>query len=135
MINLNKVEKFVNSIGEISKDKSLNPFFISYILITPLIFMTLAAVFEETDDILYKYRYIVLYAAVIVHSILTVLLLEMVRIESSLKISGEILKLLKSNQEHLENHIAEYDEFDSRFKEIEKALQITPPSSKKEEDK
>ncbi len=130
---LNKVKKFVNSIGEITKDKTLNSMFISYILITPLIFMTLAAVFEETNDILYKYRYIVLYASALVYAILNVLLLEMVRIESSLNTNGEILKLLQSNQEHLNNHIAEYDEFDSRFKEIEKVLQINPPS--KEEDK
>jgi len=129
---LNKVKKFVNSIGEITKDKTLNSMFISYILITPLIFMTLAAVFEETNDVLYKYRYIVLYASALVYAILNVLLLEMVRIESSLNTNGEILKLLQSNQTHLENHIAEYEEFDSRFKEIEKVLQITPPSKKED---
>lgn len=129
---LNKVKKFVNSIGEITKDKTLNSMFISYILITPLIFMTLAAVFEETNDILYKYRYIVLYASALIYAILNVLLLEMVRIESSLNTNGEILKLLQSNQTHLENHLAEYEEFDSRFKEIEKALQITPPSKKED---
>lgn len=130
---LNKVKKFINSIGEVTKDKTLNSMCISYVLITPVMFITLAAVFEETDDILYKYRYVVLYAVMVAYAILNVLLLEMVRIESSLETTGEILKLLKSNQTHLDNHLAEYNEFNSRFKEIEKALHITPSS--KEEDK
>jgi len=130
---LNKVKKFFNSIGKFSKDKTLNSMCISYILITPMMFITLAAIFEETDDILYKYRYVVLYAVMAAYAILNVLLLEMVRIESSLNTTGEILKLLQSNQTHLENHMLEYEEFDSRFKEIEKVLQINQPSKKEDE--
>jgi hypothetical protein len=44
-----------------------------------------------------------------------------------------ILKLLKDHQTHLENHMTEYEEFDSRFKEIEKVLQINQSSKKEDE--
>jgi hypothetical protein len=94
--------------------------------------MTLVVVFEETNDTLYEYRYIVLYVLMMAYSVLNVLLLEMVRTGASLEMTRNILKLLKDHQTHLENHMIEYEEFDSRFKEIEKVLQITPPSKKED---
>jgi hypothetical protein len=68
-----------------------------------------------------------------VYAILNVLLLEMVRVGTSLEMTHNILKLLKDHQTHLENHMLEYEEFDSRFKEIEKVLQINQPSKKEDE--
>jgi len=130
---LKKLKTIINNLGEWNKGETLKPMFISYILITPIIFMTLVVIFEETNDTLYKYRYIVLYAMMMVYAILNVLLLEMVRTGASLEMTHNILRLLKDHQTHLENHMLEYEEFDSRFKEIEKALQINQPSKKEDE--
>lgn len=130
---LNKLKTIINNLGEWNKGETLKSMFISYILITPIIFMTLVAVFEETNDSLYEYRYIVLYVLMMAYSVLNVLLLEMVRTGASLELTHNILKLLKDHQNHLENHLIEYEEFDSRFKEIEKALQINQPSKKEDE--
>ena len=130
---LKKLKTIINNLGEWNKGETLKPMFISYILITPIIFMTLVVIFEETNDTLYKYRYAVLYALMMAYSILNVLLLEMVRTGASLEMTHNILRLLKDHQTHLENHMLEYEEFDSRFKEIEKVLQINQPSKKEDE--
>ena len=130
---LNKLKTIINNLGEWNKGETIKSMFISYILITPVIFMTLVAVFEETNDSLYEYRYIVLYVLMMAYSVLNVLLLEMVRTGASLEMTRNILKLLKDHQTHLENHMLEYEEFDSRFREIEKVLQINQPSKKEDE--
>ena len=130
---LNKLKTIINNLGEWNKGETIKSMFISYILITPVIFMTLVAVFEETNDSLYEYRYIVLYVLMMAYSVLNVLLLEMVRTGASLEMTHNILNLLKDHQTHLENHMLEYEEFDSRFKEIEKVLQINQPSKKEDE--
>ena len=130
---LNKLKTIINNLGEWNKGETIKSMFISYILITPVIFMTLVAVFEETNDSLYEYRYIVLYVLMMAYSVLNVLLLEMVRTGASLEMTHNILNLLKDHQTHLENHMLEYEEFDSRFREIEKVLQINQPSKKEDE--